>query len=49
VEGKLILLVTHFVTIAGITGQGVSSGQGVVLKLQKDGGIKVVGPLAIDF
>jgi phosphohistidine phosphatase SixA len=48
-QGKLILLVTHFVTIAGITGQGVSSGQGVVLKLQKDGGIKVVGPLAIDF
>lgn len=49
VDGKLILLVTHFVTISGITGQGVSSGQGVVLKLQKDGGTKVVGPLAFDF
>ena len=48
-DDKLIILVTHFVTIAGISGQGVPSGQGVVLTLPKNGGIKFVGPLAFDF
>ena len=36
-DGDLIILVTHYVTIAGITGVAVSSGEGVLLKLA-DGG-----------
>ena len=40
-DGKLIVLVTHFVTISAITGKGVSSGEGVVLKLDGDGGFSV--------
>jgi phosphohistidine phosphatase SixA len=36
-DGDLIILVTHHVTIAGITGVAVSSGEGVLLKLA-DGG-----------
>jgi phosphohistidine phosphatase SixA len=48
-DGKLIVLVTHSVTISSITGKGVSSGQGVVLKLQNDGGAKYIGPLTFDF
>ena len=42
-KGELIVLVTHFVTISGITGEGVSSGDGVVLRLTGDGGYEVVG------
>jgi phosphohistidine phosphatase SixA len=48
VDGKLIVLVTHFVTISGITGEGVSSGEGVVLQLKSDGGFDVVGRLGFD-
>jgi hypothetical protein len=40
--------VTHFVTISGFSGKGVSSGQGVVLKLQSDGETEFSGPLAFD-
>jgi phosphohistidine phosphatase SixA len=47
-DGPLIILVTHFVTISGITGEGVASGQGMVLKIQSDGGVKVIGPLGFD-
>ena len=47
-DGKLILLVTHFVTISGIAGQGVSSGEGVVMRLTGDGGVEVVGALGFD-
>jgi hypothetical protein len=47
-DGGLIVLVTHYVTIAGITGEGVSSGEGVVLKLEDDGGYRVVGRLPFD-
>ena len=32
-DGELIILVTHYVTIAGLTGEGVSSGEAVVLTL----------------
>jgi len=47
-DGKLILLVTHFVTISGLTGEGVSSGQGVVMRLTGDGGFRVLGRLEFD-
>jgi hypothetical protein len=33
IDGELIILVTHFVTISEITQQAVSSGEGVALKL----------------
>lgn len=42
-DGKLILLVTHYVTIAGLTGETVSSGEGVLLQLQSNSGWKVRG------
>ncbi|MDJ0829649.1 MAG: histidine phosphatase family protein [Desulfobacterales bacterium] len=45
VEGKLIVLVTHFVTIAAIAGTSVSSGEGVLLELQKNMPYMVVGRL----
>jgi hypothetical protein len=45
-DGKLVVMVTHFVTIAGITGQGVSSGEGVVLQLDGRGGTRVLGTLS---
>jgi hypothetical protein len=32
-DGELIVMVTHFVTISAIAGEGVSSGEGVVLRL----------------
>lgn len=40
-----MVLVTHHVTIAGITGRGVSSGEGVVLRLSGNGGYEVLGNL----
>jgi len=45
VDGKLIILVTHFVTIAAIAGTGVSSGEGALLELQKNMPYTVVGRL----
>jgi len=44
-DGKLIILVTHFVTISAITGAGVSSGEGVLLELDDDPPYRVVGHL----
>jgi broad specificity phosphatase PhoE len=41
-QGQLIVLVTHFVTISAIAGQGVSSGEGVLLALDGRGGFAVV-------
>lgn len=41
-NSRLIVLVTHYVTIAGLTGEFVSSGGGVLLKLGDDGGATVV-------
>jgi predicted transcriptional regulator len=41
----LIILVTHFVTISAITGEGVSSGEGVVLRLKDGAAYDVVGRL----
>lgn len=47
-DGGLIVLVTHYVTIAGITGEAVSSGEGVVLKLKGDGNFDLRGRLRFD-
>ena len=47
-NGALIVLVTHFVTISAIAGQGVSSGEGVALRLTGDGTVEVVGRLGFD-
>ena len=44
-DGPLIIMVTHFVTISAIAGRGVSSGEGVLLKLNRDRPYEVVGPL----
>jgi phosphohistidine phosphatase SixA len=45
VKGELIILVTHFVTIADIAGTGVSSGGGALLALHEDAPYTVVGRL----
>jgi phosphohistidine phosphatase SixA len=45
----LIILVTHYVTIAEITGQGVSSGKGVVLRLKGGGAYEVLDRLSFGF
>jgi hypothetical protein len=45
VKGELIILVTHFVTIADIAGTGVSSGGGALLALHTDAPYTVVGRL----
>mgnify|MGYP001818345741 CR=1 FL=1 len=46
-DGQPIILVTHYVTIAAMTGDGVSSGEGMVLQLE-NGSLKVVGRLDFD-
>ncbi len=48
VDGELIVFVTHFVTIAAITGESVSSGTGVLLELRQDSSYEVVGKLTFD-
>lgn len=45
-DGKLIIFVTHYVTILEITGEGVSPGEGVVLKLKEGGAYDVLGSLS---
>jgi phosphohistidine phosphatase SixA len=42
-DGVLVILVTHLVTISAIADTGVSSGEGVLLKLNKDGTYENVG------
>jgi hypothetical protein len=36
-DGPLIIMVTHYVTIAAMSGEGVSSGEGVLLRLTENG------------
>lgn len=48
-DGPLIILVTHFVTISAITGEGVSSGEGVVMRLKGADGAEVLGRLDFKF
>ncbi|MDJ0783880.1 MAG: histidine phosphatase family protein [Desulfosarcinaceae bacterium] len=45
-DGGLVILVTHFVTIAAVTGTSVSSGEGVLLQLRPSGGWDRIGRLA---
>ena len=44
-SGELVILVTHQVTISAITNEGVSSGEGVLLKINADAPFEVVGRL----
>jgi len=44
-DGVLVILVTHLVTISAIANEGVSSGEGVLLKLSRDAPYKIVGRL----
>lgn len=44
-QDKLLILVTHFVTISEITGEAVSSGEGVVLRVKEKGAFEVAGRL----
>jgi broad specificity phosphatase PhoE len=46
-NGVLIILVTHFVTISAIANESVSSGGGVLFKLNEDEPYEVVGRLNI--
>ena len=46
VDGQLIVFVTHYVTIAAITGENVSSGTGVLMELRKDSSYEVIGRLS---
>lgn len=47
--GDLIILVTHFVTILEIAEEGISSGEGVVLRLKEEAGYDVLGRLSFGF
>jgi broad specificity phosphatase PhoE len=47
-DGDPVVLVTHQVTISGITDRGVGSGGGYVLRLDASGKPTVVGALSID-
>lgn len=42
-DGNLIILVTHYVTIAAMTDRTVGSGEGVVLKLLENGDYEIKG------
>ena len=44
-KGVLIILVTHLVSISAIANEGVSSGEGVLLKLNQDAPYEIVGRL----
>ena len=44
--GALIIMVTHQVTITGITGQWVESGHGKLLRPREAGGIELLGELS---
>jgi len=47
-DGVLAILVTHFVTIAAIANEGVSPGEGVLLKLNQDAPYENVGRINFD-
>lgn len=46
VDGPLVILVTHYVTIAGLTGEHMPSGGGVLLQLAGEGAYEVVAQLS---
>lgn len=41
-NGPLVVLVTHYVTIVGITGEAVSSGEGVLLRMQGTRSVELI-------
>ena len=47
-SGRLVVMVTHFVTISEISGRGTSSGEGMLLALEPDGQYSVVGSVSFD-
>ena len=47
-DGVLVILVTHLVTISAIANEGVSSGEGVLIKLNRDAPYEIVGRLNFD-
>jgi phosphohistidine phosphatase SixA len=47
-NGELIVLVTHYVTISAVTGEGVLSGEGVVLQLAPNGAVDYRGRMGFD-
>ena len=47
-DGVLIILVTHFVTISAIANEAVSSGEGMLLKLNEAAPYEIVGRLHFD-
>ncbi len=42
-DNKLTIMVTHYVTVQAITGQGLASGDAVLVKLDGKGGYETVG------
>jgi phosphohistidine phosphatase SixA len=48
-DGELIIFVTHYVTISAVTGEGVSSGEGVVMRLRENASHEVVGRMSFGF
>ena len=48
VDGELIVMATHFVTIGAMTGESVSSGMGVLLELKENAPYSVVGKLTFE-
>ena len=46
-DGAPVVLVTHQVTVSGITGRGVASGGGYVLRLDASGAPQVVGTFTV--
>jgi phosphohistidine phosphatase SixA len=49
INGELVVLVTHYVTILEITQQAVSSGEGVVLKLTGNRTPEIIGRMSFGF
>jgi hypothetical protein len=45
-DGDLIIMVTHYVTVAGLTGEGLASGEGLLLQVTAEGNPLTVGRLA---
>ena len=45
---ETVLMVTHYVNIAALTGRSVASGEVLLLKIKPDGGMSVVDEILID-
>ncbi len=47
-DGGLLVLVTHQVTVTALSGAFVGSGEGVVVQLEPDSGLRVLGRVGFD-